>query len=271
MPLAAIAQDLPAPGPAIEIAVDETDVVAGVAEAVVDPQSLPHDLSPVGMFMGADYVVKAVIGGLAAASVFTWAIFFTKVVELGAIRRRWASFRHRLARAGTLNEAVDLAGRRHDAAARLVRAAADEMELSRGLVASGIKERVAIRFDRIQHGAGRDLARGTGVLASVGSLSPFVGLFGTVWGIMNSFIGISQSNTTNLAIVAPGIAEALFATGVGLAAAIPAVLFYNIFARMTGANKAALADVAAEALGLLSRDLDRAAQRAPMRIAAAAE
>ncbi|MCX5515632.1 tonB-system energizer ExbB [Kaistia algarum] len=240
------------------------------AEEAVDPKTLPHDLSPVGMFLGADYVVKSVIGGLAAASVATWAIFFMKSFELASVRRRWTGFRSRLARADTLDDALELAGRRRDAAARLVRAATDELELSRGLPASGIKERVAIRFDRIQAGAGREMGRGTGVLASVGSLSPFVGLFGTVWGIMNSFIGISQSNTTNLAIVAPGIAEALFATGVGLAAAIPAVLFYNVFARMISGNKAALADVAAEVLGLLSRDLDRSAQRGPLRIVAAA-
>ena len=115
------------------------------------------------------------------------------------------------------------------------------------------------------------MQRGTGILASIGSLSPFVGLFGTVWGIMNSFIGISQSNTTNLAIVAPGIAEALFATGVGLAAAIPAVLFYNVFARMIAGNRAVLADVAAEVTTLVSRDLDRASLRGPVRLALAAE
>jgi len=261
LPLAAAAQAPDSLGPSVAVEIAAPGEMGGTGEAVVDPATLPHDLSPIGMFLGADHVVKAVIGGLALASVATWAIFLTKVFELTAVRRRWTAFRHRLGRVGTLDEALELSGRRRDAAARLVRAASDEI---------GIKERVVIRFDRIQAGSSRELARGTGVLASVGSLSPFVGLFGTVWGIMNSFIGISQSNTTNLAIVAPGIAEALFATGVGLAAAIPAVLFYNVFARMTAANKAALADVAAEALALLSRDLDRAAQRGSLRIVAAA-
>ncbi|MBB3933137.1 biopolymer transport protein ExbB [Kaistia hirudinis] len=270
LPLAAAAQVPDSLGPAVAVEVAAPGEMGGTGEAVVDPATLPHDLSPIGMFLGADHVVKAVIGGLALASVATWAIFLTKVFELTAVRRRWTAFRHRLGRVGTLDEALELSRRRRDAAARLVRAASDEIDVSRGLPAAGIKERVVIRFDRIQAGSSRELARGTGVLASVGSLSPFVGLFGTVWGIMNSFIGISQSNTTNLAIVAPGIAEALFATGVGLAAAIPAVLFYNIFARMTAANKAALADVAAEALALLSRDLDRAAQRGSLRIVAAA-
>jgi len=267
------AQPVPAAEPALEapLAADTVGDVEELTELTVDPGTLPHDLSPIGMFLGADYVVKAVIGGLAAASIVTWAIFLTKSIELGTIRRRWTGFRGRLGRVGTLEEAVDLCGRRRDAAAALVRAAADEVELSRGLPSDGIKERALARFDRIQAGAGREMGRGTGVLASVGSLSPFVGLFGTVWGIMNSFIGISQSNTTNLAIVAPGIAEALFATGIGLVAAIPAVLFYNVFARMISSNKAALADVAADTLGLLSRDLDRAASRGSLRLIAAAE
>lgn len=268
-PLPALAQQGMTVDPrAGEVAI-EVDGALAEAGPAIDRGNLPHDLSPVGMFLGADIVVKAVIGGLAAASVASWAIFLTKALELGSLRRRSAAFRQRLGRTGTLDEALAIAGRRRDAPARLVRAASDEVELSRGLPSAGIKERVAVRFERIQAGAGRDMARGTGVLASVGSLSPFVGLFGTVWGIMNSFIGISQSNTTNLAIVAPGIAEALFATGVGLAAAIPAVLFYNVFARMIGGNKAALADVAAEVVALLSRDLDRSGQRGPLRLAAA--
>jgi biopolymer transport protein ExbB len=101
--------------------------------------------------------------------------------------------------------------------------------------------------------------RGTGVLATIGATAPFVGLFGTVWGIMNSFIGISKSHTTNLAVVAPGIAEALLATAFGLAAAIPAVVIYNVFARSIAGYRAGLGDAAAEVLRLVSRDLERAA------------
>jgi biopolymer transport protein ExbB len=103
------------------------------------------------------------------------------------------------------------------------------------------------------------MLRGTGVLATIGATAPFVGLFGTVWGIMNSFVGISKSQTTNLAVVAPGIAEALLATAFGLAAAIPAVVIYNVFARSIGGYRALLADASAEVLGLVSRDLDRRA------------
>lgn len=101
---------------------------------------------------------------------------------------------------------------------------------------------------------------GTGILANIGSTAPFVGLFGTVWGIMNSFISISESNTTNLAVVAPGIAEALLATAIGLVAAIPAVIFYNLIARGLGGYKVMLADAAALVERTLSRDLDFAAQ-----------
>jgi biopolymer transport protein ExbB len=98
-----------------------------------------------------------------------------------------------------------------------------------------------------------------GSLATVGAIAPFVGLFGTVWGIMNSFIGISRAHTTNLAIVAPGIAEALLATAFGLAAAIPAVVIYNVFARSTGSYRAVLSDASVAILRLLSRDLERGA------------
>ncbi|MCX5495190.1 tonB-system energizer ExbB [Kaistia dalseonensis] len=270
-PAPAVTSDgLPPGHPSIN-EINTPDEAADDLSDAVDPRSLPHDLSPIGMFMGADHVVKAVIGALALASVMTWAIFLTKTLELAGVRRRALALGRRIAHARSLAEAEDEIGRRRDVGARIVRAAAEEVELSHGLSHEGIKERVVSRFDRIEAGAGRDMARGTAVLASVGSLSPFVGLFGTVWGIMNSFIGISQANTTNLAIVAPGIAEALFATGVGLVAAIPAVLFYNVFARMIAGNKAAIADVSAETLRLLSRDLDRSALRGPSRLAAAAE
>ena len=123
----------------------------------------------------------------------------------------------------------------------------------------GIKERLASRLERIEANRGRQMIRGTGLLATIGATSPFVGLFGTVWGIMNSFIGISKSQTTNLAVVAPGIAEALLATAFGLAAAIPAVVIYNLFSRQIAAYRAVLADASAEVLRLVSRDIERAA------------
>src|SRR5207302_6871276 len=111
-------------------------------------------------------------------------------------------------------------------------------------------------FERIEASYGRRIMRGTGVLATIGATAPFVGLFGTVWGIMNSFIGISKSHTTNLAVVAPGIAEALLATALGLAAAIPAVVIYNVFSRQIAGYRALVGDASAEVMRLVSRDLD---------------
>jgi biopolymer transport protein ExbB len=139
-----------------------------------------------------------------------------------------------------------------------------ELKLSAGSAErEGIKERIASRLERIEAACGRRMLRGTSVLATIGATAPFVGLFGTVWGIMNSFIGISKSQTTNLAVVAPGIAEALLATAFGLAAAIPAVVIYNAFARSIAGYRAQLGDAAAEILRLVSRDLERPAASAP--------
>jgi biopolymer transport protein ExbB len=115
---------------------------------------------------------------------------------------------------------------------------------------------VTSRLSRIEAAASRRMSRGTGVLATIGSTAPFVGLFGTVWGIMNAFIGISQAQTTNLAVVAPGIAEALLATAMGLVAAIPAVVIYNVFARSIAGYRQILADASAGVERLVSRDLD---------------
>jgi biopolymer transport protein ExbB len=144
----------------------------------------------------------------------------------------------------------------------MVQAAVRERDrsVSAGLDKAGIKERVSSELARIEAGAARSMMSGTGILANIGSTAPFVGLFGTVWGIMNSFISISESNTTNLAVVAPGIAEALLATAIGLVAAIPAVIFYNLIARGLGGYKVMLADVAALVERTLSRDLDLAEQ-----------
>ena len=141
--------------------------------------------------------------------------------------------------------------------AHLMQAAASEIRFSANLRADGLKERIAWQLERIEMAAGRKISRGTGVLATIGATAPFVGLFGTVWGIMNSFIGISRQHTTNLAVVAPGIAEALLATALGLFAAIPAVVIYNVFSRSITAYRALYADCTAEVMRLLSRDLDR--------------
>lgn len=216
---------------------------------------LPHDLSPWGMFMAADWVVKGVMIGLAFASVVTWTVWLAKSLELlvakGRLRRALKGY---LASA-SLDEArrVDAAG----PAGAMLKATDLELRRSGDLPAEGIKERVSISLGRIEVAAGRAITRGTGLLATIGATAPFVGLFGTVWGIMNSFIGISKAQTTNLAVVAPGIAEALLATAIGLVAAIPAVVIYNHFTRLVSGYRVLMGDASAEVLRLLSRDLDR--------------
>ena len=142
--------------------------------------------------------------------------------------------------------------------ALLIGAAESELRRSPDLRdVEGIKERIAARFGRIEAGVGRQMMRATGIIATIGATAPFVGLFGTVWGIMNSFIGISKLHTTNLAVVAPGIAEALLATACGLAAAIPAVVIYNGFARSIAHYRGLFADASVEVLALVGRDLTR--------------
>ncbi|MHB2264238.1 tonB-system energizer ExbB [Aliihoeflea sp. PC F10.4] len=221
---------------------------------------MAHDLSAVGMFMAADWVVKGVMIGLALASVVTWAVFLMKTLEIGRAKRQVAGALRIVSKAPTLGEAEKALGSRAGAGAAMVKAAVDEARQSSPAISSaggeGLKERVSSRLGRIEANAGRNLSKGTGILASVGSVAPFVGLFGTVWGIMNSFIGIAEAQTSNLAIVAPGIAEALLATALGLVAAIPAVVFYNIFARSIVGYRASLADVASGVERLVSRDLD---------------
>jgi biopolymer transport protein ExbB len=234
--------------------------------------TLPHDLSPWGMFMAADIVVKAVMLGLAFASLVTWTIWLAKALELAAAKTRAQRAVRRLVEAENLDEAAQaITGRRGQArgtVAELVGAAQSERERSSDLGEDGIKERAAIALSRIEARAGRNMARGTGLLATIGSTAPFVGLFGTVWGIMNSFIGISQSKTTNLAVVAPGIAEALLATAIGLVAAIPAVIIYNVFARAIAGYRATLSDASGEVLRHLSRDLERTRRQAAQQVRA---
>ena len=224
---------------------------------------LPHDLSPWGMFLHADSIVKTVMIGLAFASLVTWTVWIAKGSALaGAIWRARAAVRA-LGEAESLDlDSGNVAWQRSRAIGAMVLAAHDEMERSGGLPSEGVKERASLALARIEARAARSMTRGTGVIATIGSTAPFVGLFGTVWGIMDSFVGISQAHTSNLAVVAPGIAEALLATAIGLVAAIPAVVIFNGFARATAGYRALLADASAEVLRHLSRDLDRGGAQA---------
>jgi biopolymer transport protein ExbB len=210
------------------------------------------------MFMAADIVVKAVMIGLAFASVLSWTIWLAKALALVAARRRLRQGLHALNEAHSLDQALERLQNAGGEALVLAQAAETELRQSAGaLVPEGVKERVASRLSRLEAAAGRPMIRGTGILATIGATAPFVGLFGTVWGIMNSFIGISKMHTTNLAVVAPGIAEALLATALGLVAAIPAVIMYNMFSRWIAGYRALQADASAATLRLVSRDLDR--------------
>ncbi len=154
---------------------------------------------------------------------------------------------------GSLAGAARACATYRDAVAQLVLSTAREAELSDGIIDDGFKERVALRLERVEAAMTRQVSRGVGILATIGATAPFVGLFGTVWGIMNSFIGISESHTTNLAVVAPGIAEALLATALGLVAAIPAVVIYNHFARVIAGYRTLLGDASAQLLLMISR------------------
>lgn len=267
IPAAALAQVEPAAQPpAVTAPVAETPQggqaapmpVAAAGEEGVK-LDLPHNLSPWGMFMAADWVVKGVMIGLAFASLITWTVWLAKSLELAAARVMAKRALKDITEARSLADAFRALHARKGTGAVLVRAAEEEVRLSAGAVkghGEGLKERVASRLSRIEASAGRRMSKGIGVLATIGSTAPFVGLFGTVWGIMNSFIGISEAQTTNLAVVAPGIAEALLATAIGLVAAIPAVVIYNVFARSITGYRQILADASAGIERLVSRDVD---------------
>jgi len=220
-----------------------------------------RELSPWSMFVSADILVKAVMIGLAFASLVTWTIFIAKMIELSLIQRKLHAALGAISDARSLAEAqfaLGAKGAKGSVLSSLLSAAMREARLSAGISSdSGIKERAASSFAEIVRAEARRVRLGMGVLATIGATSPFVGLFGTVWGIMNSFIGISKSQTTNLAVVAPGIAEALLATALGLVAAIPAVIIYNHFARVTKGYLELVGRASGAAGRLLSRDLDR--------------
>jgi biopolymer transport protein ExbB len=261
-------------GAAPAIAADDATAAAPVddippaeAAATAPNPVLPHDLSPLGMFMAADIVVKGVMGALILASIATWAILLFKTFELASAKRSAKRAVRALSDAVVLRDIREGHLGKGGPAAQMIDAATGELSKSEAVLdlvsTQGVKERVASELSRIEAGAGKRIAGGTGILATIGSISPFVGLFGTVWGIMNSFIGISKAQTTNLAIVAPGIAEALLATAIGLVAAIPAVVIYNYFARSIGGYRLILADASAAVERLVSRDLDFRQARRP--------
>jgi biopolymer transport protein ExbB len=269
---AAVAQPVAAPAPSTAAPAAAAPVAATsgapATEAAVAPapEAAPKagiapamkELSPWVMFMSADIIVKAVMIGLAFASLVTWTVFIAKSIELSVASAKLRSALKKIAEVRSLAEAQMALGTKQGILPSFLAAALREARMSAGLSSdSGIKERAASSFAEIVRAEQRRIRIGMGFLATIGSTSPFVGLFGTVWGIMNSFIGISKSQTTNLAVVAPGIAEALLATAIGLVAAIPAVIIYNHFSRVTKGYLELVSRASGAAARLLSRDLDR--------------
>jgi biopolymer transport protein ExbB len=258
-----------APAPAVRRRPDaDTDATATPTDSSRSLKSTTvalRELSPWSMFLSADILVKAVMIGLAFASLVTWTIFIAKMIELSLIQRRLRAALAKIADSRSLSEAQFALGAKDSVLSSLLAAATREARLSAGISSnSGIKERAASSFAEIVRAEARRIRFGMGLLATIGATSPFVGLFGTVWGIMNSFIGISKSQTTNLAVVAPGIAEALLATAFGLVAAIPAVIIYNHFTRVTKGYLELVGRSSGAAGRLLSRDLDRTHASSPV-------
>jgi biopolymer transport protein ExbB len=258
------------PAPAAPTAAPALPVEGGDAKGLLKPTALGglHELSPWSMFLSADPLVKAVMLSLVFASLVTWTIFLARSMAMRLARWRLRRSLAKVSAAKTLAEAQIMMGRTRNVLSAMVAAALQEIGASADLAnEQGIKERVASTFSELARAESRAVRQGMGVLATIGATAPFVGLFGTVWGIMNSFIGISKSQTTNLAVVAPGIAEALLATAFGLAAAIPAVIIFNYFARSTRGYLDLVAKASGTVGRLLSRDLDRTAGRAYPRAA----
>ena len=239
-----------APSPVKQLPV-ERDTTRAMGEGM-------HDLSPWTMFLNADWLVKAVMCGLAFASLVTWTVLVAKTIEIARAKRGLAAALSQVEIAHGLVEAQSRLTQDGTVLSSFLAAVELETQLSSGVFQeAGIKERAASSFSEIMKSEAAAIRRSMGLLATIGATSPFVGLFGTVWGIMNSFIGISKSQTTNLAVVAPGIAEALLATACGLVAAIPAVIFYNHFTRATKSYLDMVGRAAGVSGRLLSRDLDR--------------
>ena len=278
----ALAQAPAAPDAAATTAAPATAAPATAAPAAAatteaDPESVGDavggsghgDITPISMFMEAGIVVKIVMIGLLLASIFSWTILLIKLLEFGGLNRKTDQFLEAFRGARTIADMRRVATADEfdgNPLADMAAAATEEVELSRqaGLQVTGEHRDGALlraqnAVSAVQAGLAARLSGGQQFLASTGSTGPFVGLFGTVYGIMNSFIGIAQSNTTNLAVVAPGIAEALLATGIGLFAAIPAVIFFNYFNTRISAYGTRSDGFSAELVNAISRQLDKGA------------
>ena len=253
-------QDLGSPSSAPTTPVDASQT----AEAI-GPQI--NGISIFGLFMRADPIVKSVMALLVLASLWSWAIIFNKWLALGTLRRRADKFEKTFWSGLSLDELYQQFSQKADhpmasvfiAAIREWRRAF-EAGPPRDALLPGIRDRVEKAMSVSIHRETDSIENQLGFLATVGATAPFVGLFGTVWGIMNSFSAIAARHDSTLAVVAPGIAEALFATAMGLLAAIPAVIFYNKFVNDIGRYTNRLENFADEFSAILSRQLDEKAK-----------
>lgn len=217
-------------------------------------------LSPVALFLQADWVVKLVMLGLLAASIWTWAIIFMFWRRVGRTRRDTARFERDFWKADDIDAFYKANASADLPSARVLAAGVSEWRRSTqgsSIDRDGTRERLATTMGSAVAREIDELSDRLNVLATVGSVAPFVGLFGTVWGIMRSFTSIASQQNTSLAVVAPGIAEALFATAIGLFAAIPAVIAYNRFSHGINRIEARLNRFADGFHATLSRQLDR--------------
>lgn len=247
---------------------DSTNVstaVESVGAAEIAGNVAQTDMSAWGMFMQADLVVKFVMISLILASIWTWAIIFDKMMRFKSIKQRSAKFESDFWSADALDSFYEKVKRRANHPYAVVfMAAMEEWFRSSGksgnarmrLSGAGLKERISQIMGVARNRELDELEKGLGFLATVGSSAPFIGLFGTVWGIMNSFQNIAVSKNTSLAVVAPGIAEALLATAIGLFAAIPAVIAYNRFNGELNKLAGRLEDFSVEFEALLSRQTE---------------
>ncbi|PZO00477.1 MAG: flagellar motor protein MotA [Alphaproteobacteria bacterium] len=279
----ALAQDAAAPAAATAPAATAAATPAATPTAPVVAEAAPVEdvageeagghsggsLTPIKMFMDSGLIVKVVMIGLILASIFSWTLLIIKLIELGSLNKKTDTFLENFRQARTIADMRKVAASDEfegNPLADMAAAATEEVELSRQSGLNVIGEhrdsalfRAQTAVSAVQSSMTGRLSAGQMFQASTGSISPFVGLFGTVYGIMNSFIGIAESNTTNLAVVAPGIAEALLATGIGLFAAIPAVVFYNYFNTRISAYGTRSDGFSAELMNAISRQLDKGA------------
>ena len=216
-------------------------------------------LDPVQLFLGADIVVQVVIGGLLLASLWVWTQIVAIGWRIGAMRRRCNAYEKLFWQAADFEALQSERGGAKVPSARVALAGMGEWRRARNakqLDREGARQRISLALDSAVAVEADSLAEPLNFLATVGSVAPFVGLFGTVWGIMNSFIQIGQQQNSSLSVVAPGISEALFATAIGLFAAIPAVIAYNRYSHGVGMFEARLQRFADRLAASLSRELE---------------